>query len=267
MQASIHGFRMAYTDAGQGAPTLLFIHGFPLSRGAWHKQVEAFALDHRVIAPDLRGLGESGTPTGPATMSLFADDLVALLRGLKVGPVILVGHSMGGYVALNFADRHPGLVEGLVLVGTRAGADTAEGAGKRLATAQKVRTEGATFLVDDMAPKMLAAGHPEVGLVRQVRALMEPANAFGVANALEGMADRPDMTDRLAGIQVPTLVITGTDDVLIPPGESALLAERIVGAELELIPGAGHLVALERPEAFNGLLRAWLTRVIRTAAP
>ena len=267
MQALIHGFQMTYTDEGQGLPVLLFIHGFPLSRGAWDKQVRAFAQSHRVIAPDLRGLGESGVPAGPVTMSRFADDLVALLRGLTIGPVVLIGHSMGGYVALNWVDRHPDLVSGLVLVGTRAGADTVEGAGKRLAAAAKVRTEGAAFVIDDMAPKMLAAGHQDPDLARQVRALMEPASPPGLANALEGMADRADVTSSLARIGVPTLVVTGTEDTLIPPSESALLASHIAGAELELIPGAGHLAAFEQPEAFNRLLQAWLVRAFRSVAP
>lgn len=261
MQTNIDGVRIVYTDEGQGLPPLLFVHGFPLSRGAWQNQVTAFAPTHRVLAPDLRGLGDSGASEGPTPMARFAEDLAALLRGLKVGPVVLVGHSMGGYVALAFQEGFPDLLGGLVLVGTRAGADTPETAAKRRASAEKVGAEGVGFIVADMAPKMLAADNRDPGMARQVRALMAPSSAQGVASALLGMADRPDATPRLGQIRVPTLVITGAEDTVIPPSESELLAQAIPRAQLEIIPQAGHLVAFEQPEAFNRCLATWLTRV------
>ncbi len=267
MQVTSDGLHITTTDQGEGLPALLFVHGFPLSRGAWGKQVPALAPTHRVLAPDLRGLGESGATEGTIPMTRYADDLAELLRALKLGPVVLVGHSMGGYVALAFLDRHPHLACGLVLVGTRAGADSAEAAGKRRATAAKVRTEGTGFVLDDMAPKMLAGEHPQEDLVRQVRALMASATPAGVAGALEGMAERADHTAALGRIGVPTLVVTGAEDTLIPPSESVFLAQHIVGAELEIIPGAGHLVAFEQPEAFNRRLLAWLARVELPAKP
>ena len=263
MQALVDGLALTYTDQGTRQPALLFVHGFPLCRGAWEKQVAAFAPDHRVLAPDLRGLGESEASESPVSMARFADDLAELLHTLNTGPVTLVGHSMGGYVALAFVDRHPDLVDGLVLVGTRAGADTPETAEKRRASAARVLREGSDFIVADMAPKMLAADNQDQGLARQVRALLEGSKPLGIANALKAMADRPDMTSRLGQIRVPTLVITGADDTLIPPSESELLAREIPGATLELIPGAGHLVAFEQAGAFNECLRAWLARMDR----
>lgn len=263
MQATIDGIRISYTDSGQGPRILLFIHGFPLCREAWAQQIPAFAPTHRVLAPDLRGLGESETTEGATDMARYADDLAALLVALKIKQATLIGHSMGGYVALAFMERHPDRVGGLVLVGTRAGADSAEAAAKRRATAVKVRTEGPAFLVEDMTPKMLAANNRDHELAQQVRALMAPSKAAGVASALEGMANRPDMTARLGQIQVPTLVITGAEDTLIPPSESELLAKHITGAELAILPSAGHLVAFEQAEAFNGRLRAWLAGMDR----
>src|SRR3990167_7616538 len=102
MRATVNGIQVAYTDEGEGAP-LLFVYGFPLSRGTWWRQVQAFKTSYRVIAPDLRGLGESAASASPVAMSRFAGDLYALLQHLGTGPVMLVGHSMGGYVALAFA--------------------------------------------------------------------------------------------------------------------------------------------------------------------
>ncbi len=259
MHTPIDGLRIAYTDQGHGLPPLLFVHGFPLSRGAWQRQIEAFAPTHRVVAPDLRGLGESEASEGPTTMARFADDLERLLRQLGTGPVVLAGHSMGGYVALAFQERHPGLLHGLVLVGTRAGGDAPEAAAKRRGTAERVRREGISSVIDDMAPKMLAAGSRDQ--LGQVRVMMQSASAAGVAGALLGMAERPDATPRLGRIGVPTLVITGAEDTVIPPSESEVLARSIPGADLEVIPRAGHLVAFEQAEAFNDRLAAWLRRL------
>lgn len=257
MRATVNGIQMAYTDEGAGTP-LLFVHGFPLSRGAWSKQVAGFKAGYRVIAPDLRGLGESEATLGPVPMSRFAEDLYALMQHLGTGPVILAGHSMGGYVALAFAKAFPLSLRGLVLVGTKAGADTSEGAAARRATAEKVRAEGSAVVVDAMAPKMLSASNTDAAMAAAVHGLMAPSKPEGVIAALLGMALRPDAGNWLGAIRVPTLVITGSDDTIIPPSESEALAKAIPEAQLKLIPQAGHLVAFEQAEAFNAALEDWL---------
>jgi pimeloyl-ACP methyl ester carboxylesterase len=257
MRAKVNGVGITYTDEGTGAP-LLFVHGFPLSRGAWSKQVETFAASYRVLAPDLRGLGESEATAGPVPMSRFAEDLYALLQHLGTAPVVLVGHSMGGYVALAFVKAFPQAVRALVLVGTKAGADTAEGAAARRATAEKVRGEGSAVVVDAMAAKMLSASNKDAAMAASVRGLMSPAKPEGVIGALLGMAERPAAGSWLRKIRVPTLVISGADDTLIPPSESTALAKAIPGARLQLIPEAGHLVAFERADEFNAALGGWL---------
>jgi pimeloyl-ACP methyl ester carboxylesterase len=116
-----------------------------------------------------------------------------------------------------------------------------------------------------MAPKMLAASNQDARMAAAVRALMEPSKPEGVIGALMGMAERPDSTPKLGLIKVPTLVITGADDTVIPPAESDLLARNIPGAQLRVIPNAGHLVAFERPEEFNAALEEWLHRAAATA--
>ncbi len=257
MRVRLNGIEIAYTDEGQG-PALLLVHGFPLSRGAWSRQVEVFKKNYRVIAPDLRGLGESEATVGAVAMSRFAEDLHALIQRLDAGPVILAGHSMGGYVALAFAKAYPQMLQKLVLVGTRAGADTPETAAARRATAEKVRVEGASVVVEAMAPKMLAASNKDENMAAAVRNLMSPSKPEGVIGALLGMAERPDAQAWLGEIRVPTLVITGADDTLIPPSESEVLAKGIPGAQLKLISKAGHLVAFEQAEVFNDFLLAFL---------
>ena len=156
MRMTVNDVTIGYTDEGRGVP-LLFVHGFPLSRGAWQKQADALRSSYRVIASDLRGFGESEAGTGTTTMTQYADDLHALLQQRATGPVVLIGHSMGGYVTLAFARQYPEMVRGLVLVSTRAGADTAEAAAARRATSEKVQTEGVQVVIKAMSPKMLAA--------------------------------------------------------------------------------------------------------------
>ncbi len=259
MRATLNGIKVAYTDEGKG-PALFFVHGFPLNRGTWSRQVGAFKAKHRIIAPDLRGLGGTEATDAPVSMSRYAEDLFALMQHLELGPVTLVGHSMGGYVALAFAKAYPQALQGLVLVGTRSGADTAEGAAARRDLAEKVKKEGTAIVVEAMAPKMLSAQNHDPGMAAAVRGFMLPSGPKGVVGALLGMAERPDMGACLGQIRVPTLVVTGADDTIIPPSESEALAKAIPNAQLNLIPAAGHLVAFECAEAFNEVLRVWMAK-------
>ena len=260
MHTTVNGITLSFVDVGQGLP-LVFVHGFPLSRGTWQSQVDALRSSNRVIAPDLRGFGESDSGSGPIAMTQYAADVHALLQHCGTGPVVLIGHSMGGYVALAFARQFPGMLQGLVLVGTKAGPDTAEVAAGRRATAEKVESEGVQEVIDMMTPRMLAAVNRDADRLRQVRGFMASSKPAGVIGALLGMAARPDSTAPLARIVVPTLVVTGAEDALIPPTESEKLARAIPGAQLCVIPDAGHLVAFEQPDAFNHALADWLTRI------
>ena len=259
MRLTVNDVTIGYTDEGRGVP-LLFVHGFPLSRGAWQKQIDALRSSYRVIAPDLRGFGESEARTGPVTMAQYTDDLHALLQQLKSGPVVLIGHSMGGYVSFAFLRQYPKMVHGLVLVGTKAAKDTPEAAAGRRATAEKVQANGIEVVIEAMAPKMLAADNHDRAMAEQVRGLMTPSKPAGVIGALLGMAERPDVTAELACISVPTLVITGADDTLIPSRESEKLAQSIPGSQLNIVPHAGHLVAFEQADKFNHVLNEWLDR-------
>jgi len=255
--ALVHGQRMAYTDEGMGA-TLLFVHGFPLNGDAWSRQLDAFKATNRVLTPDLPGFGASGPGADPASMGRYAEDLFTLCQHVETGPVVLVGHSMGGYIALAFARAYPLFLRGLVLVSTRAGADQPNVATARRESAALVRNGGFEVVAKGLIPKMLATTPSSEGLAEAVLDIMWTSSPSGVAGALLALADRPDQRSHLDELRMPTLVMTGADDTLIPPSESAELARGIPRAELIVIPGAGHLVAYEQPTAFNDGLKAWL---------
>lgn len=260
MQATMNGFEMAFADQGQGLAVVL-IHGYPLQRAIWAPQVEALQTRFRVITPDLRGFGESQVTAGPYTMEMLADDVHALLQARGIRTAVIGGHSMGGYVALALARRYPEMLRGLILVNTRAGADSAEGKANRQAAALKARQQGAAAIADDMLPKLLSPVtlQKQPALVAHVHSLMATAAVEALAQAQLGMAQRGDSQDVLESLFLPVQVITGADDRLIPVAESEAMARTVPGARLAILEGAGHLACLEAPAAFNAALWDFLT--------
>jgi YbgC/YbaW family acyl-CoA thioester hydrolase len=242
---TVNGVNLAVDASGDG-PAILFIHGYPLNHTIWNPQLEA--LDGwRRIAPDLRGMGQSDAPDLGYSMATYASDLAALLDTLGVERVVLCGLSMGGYVAFEFLRRWRARVSGLVLIATRAGPDTAEGKRARDAAAAQAREGGAGLIANAMLPKMLAPGAPEA-VVARVRALMVATPVSGIVGALGAMRDRPDSTSLLPALGgLPSLVIAGGSDQLMPVSEMSAMAAAIPGARLVIIPSAGHIPPLERP--------------------
>ena len=262
MITKINGVNLAYTDQGHGMPVVL-LHAFPQNRSMWEPQVRALSKTHRIIAPDFRGFGESDAPLWRYTLDQFANDVAGLLDHLAIKQAVFVGLSMGGYTLFAFYRTYADRVKGLVLADTRAQADTEEGRAGRFAMAQTAYTKGAGAIADIMLPKLLSpvALQTKPKLVREVRATIEQTQISGIAGALMAMAERPDSVPLLTQIACPTLVITGELDGPTPPADGKLMAERIAGARLEIIPKAGHLSNLEQPEAFNRELISFLKEI------
>jgi pimeloyl-ACP methyl ester carboxylesterase len=253
--------KLAHAERGTG-PVVVLLHGFPLSRALYEHQLNALGSVYRVIAPDLRGHGDSPSPDGAYTMDEMADDVIELLDGLGIDqPVVLGGLSMGGYVALSLVRRYPRRVRGLILIDTRAAADTPEAARTREETARAVLQAGhAGSIIETMIPRLFGKTtlerHPE--RVGPMLAVMERTSAKGVAGALRGMAIRPDRRAELRSITVPTLVLVGEDDVISPPSEAREIAKTLPDARLQVIPSAGHLAPYENPSAVNDAIRRFL---------
>jgi pimeloyl-ACP methyl ester carboxylesterase len=259
VKARIAGTELEYDAQGQG-PAVLFLHAFPLGLFMWDAQAAALRATHRVVRFDARGFG--GSPPGDSllTMERIADDGAALLDHLGVGQAVVAGCSMGGYAAFAFARRHPERLKGLVLLDTRAGADTEDARRNRATLAEKVRKEGAVAAADAFLPKLLGATTHEERkeLVARLRERVLATSPAGIANALFGLAARADSTETLREIRVPTLVLCGVEDTITPPAESEAMHAAIAESRLVVVPRAGHLANLESPDDVNHALRDFL---------
>lgn len=237
---------------------LLLLHGFPLDAEMWAPQVAGLGDTGPVVAVDLPGFGAAAPAPRAGWMDAAADAAAAALRAAGVDRAIVCGLSMGGYVAFAFWRRHCPLVAGLVLANTKAGGDDEAGKQRREDLAKRVRAEGNGFLVSSPPPLLSEHASPDLRLQIQTSIGRQPAEAIAIAS--QAMADRVDSTGDLAGIEVPTLVITSSADTLIPPDVTKPMASQITGATLRVIEGAGHLSNLEAPDEFNRLLREHLLR-------
>jgi len=254
-------FEMSLVDQGQGVP-LVLVHGFPLDHRMWQAQIDTFSKTHRVIAPDLRGLGLSKSDDDVVSMEQFADDLAEMLDHLGVVErVVLCGLSMGGYISLQFWKKYSLRLRGIVLCDTRAAADSPEALANRLKMVEHVlAADGTHYVAEAMLPKLFAPGAvvrvPDaVDLMRQTILAASPR---AVAAALRGMAQRPDMTAEQKKVELPTQIIVGEHDALTPPDVMRPMAAAIPGARYFEILGSGHMTPLEHPAEFNAVLASFL---------
>ncbi|HEY7269161.1 MAG TPA: alpha/beta fold hydrolase [Dehalococcoidia bacterium] len=250
--ANINGIDIAYTDEGSGTP-VVFIHGYPLNRTMWDAQVKGLSGRARTVAIDLRGHGESQAPIWLTSVDIYADDVRGLLDNLGIDKAVICGFSMGGYVAFAFLRRYPERVRGLILADTRPQPDAPEGKAGRFQSALTAQNQGVGAIAEAMIGRLVSQKsldeRPQ--LVQRVKDMMLSTPVQGIAGDLMSMAERPDSVAMLPTIKVPTLVIVGERDGLTPPADSQLMAERIAGAKLEVIPGAAHVANMEEPEIFN----------------
>jgi len=240
---------------------LLLIHGFPLDGSSWQPQVEGLSSVAGVLAPDLRGFGTDRRELPYAmTMEAYAVDLMALLDERGIERAVLCGLSMGGYVAMAFAQRWPQRVQGLILSNTRSTADTDEGKAAREQTAVDAMAKGPAVIARAMIPKVLSEQtrrtQPEVA--ERIEAIMARQRPEAIAAASRGMALRPDRTQVLRGFNKPALIITGSDDALMPLPTSEALHAAIPSSRLAVIEGAAHLSNVEAPEQFNAEVQRFL---------
>jgi pimeloyl-ACP methyl ester carboxylesterase len=192
-------------------------------------------------------MGASDAPDLGYSMATYADDVAALIDALGEEQVVLCGLSMGGYIAFEFLRRYRQRVRGLILVGARGEADSAEGRKARDALVAKVREQGAIAAAEAMLPRFFTAAVP-TDIIQTVRDMILRTPVSGIIGALVAMRDRPDSTPLLPTlVGVPTLVVVGQEDVITPPALAQAMASALPEARLVEVPGAGHLPCIEQP--------------------
>ncbi len=253
IDASVSGLRQG--DA------VVFIHGFPFARAIWDAQADALATTHFVVRADLRGAGASEIPQGPYLMETHAGDVAALLDALGIERATLVGHSMGGYVALAFARMFTERLERLALISSRLAGDTPEQAAARRALADRIDREGSIEpVIEAYLPRLLA---PQTrtgrrGVVERAYEIARQNDARGAAGTLRGMALRAAADDIAEELEVPVLVVAGACDELLSLGDARATAERFPSGALAVCGESGHLPMMEEPALVTAALREWL---------
>jgi 3-oxoadipate enol-lactonase len=250
---------IVYWTLGDGPPVVL-LHPFPANHEFWLPVAQALATRYRLVLPDLRGHGESGVGEGPATMEKHAADIARVMDDANVGAAPLVGVSIGGYVLFEFWRKYRGRVAALGLCNTKAPADTPDARGGRLQAANNVLERGTEPFFESMIPKLMGKTTREMrpDLVDGALRMMRKMSPEGVAQVQRGMAARADSRDTLKTINVPTMLVTGDQDLMTGVNEAEFMRQHIPGSQLCVIPKAGHYSPWEQPEDATKILRVFL---------
>ena len=250
---------LAYWSLGDGPPVVL-LHPFPANHEFWLPVADALSARYRVILPDLRGHGDSDIGEGPATMEKHASDIANVMDDADVGRAPLIGVSIGGYALFEFWRKFRGRVAALGLCNTKAPADTPEARAGRLQAANDVVDRGTEPFFESMIPKLMGKTTREMrpDLVDGALRMMRKMSPEDVAQVQRGMAARPDSVDTLKTINVPSLLVTGDEDILTGVNEAELMRRHIANSQLRVIPKAGHYSPWEQSQDATKILRQFL---------
>jgi 3-oxoadipate enol-lactonase len=259
------GTPISYDDVGSGN-AVLFIHGHPFNRTMWAPQMQSLRWKYRAIAPDLRGYGQSSLGSETVnTLECIVGDLLRLLDHLQVERACIVGLSMGGQIAMEFARAFPDRTTAAVFAATFPQAETPEGIERRNGMADRLLAEGMALAGSEMLPKLIGPTslkrRPSVAsAVYRMICATDPA---GAAAALRGRALRRDYRESLTQIKVPCLIVLGTDDAYSTVDEAQTMHAAIANSRLEIFPNIGHMPNLEDEDRFNRHLHEFLAATSR----
>ena len=253
---------IVYWIQGDG-PSVVLLHPFPANHEFWLPVTEILSTRYRLILPDLRGHGESTVGEGPATMQKHAADLARVMDDADIARAPLIGVSIGGYLLFEFWRRHRSRVAALGLCNTKARADNPEARAGRLQAARDVLEHGTEKFLESMVPRLFANTTRETrpDVVEGALRMMRQMSAEDIAEVQRGMADRSDSVDLLKTIDVPTLLVTGDEDILTGLNEAQLMHQHVNGSQLRVIPKAGHYSPWEQPQEAGRIFRQFLDAV------
>lgn len=247
-----------YEDSGRGMPVML-VHGFGEDRNIWREQASLLSGGYRVILPDLPGSGESEM-IPDLSMEGMAACLNALLDQAGIEQVVLIGHSMGGYIALAFAEMYPDRLRGFGLFHSSAYADSESKKETRRKGIEFIREHGAGAFLKTVTPNLFSPAFRE-GNQEVVRQLIERGNNFSAAALVlyyESMMARPDRTLILKQTKLPVLFVIGAHDGAVPPEDSLRQSHLPAISYFHWLGASGHMGMLEEPQATNSLLAGFL---------
>jgi 3-oxoadipate enol-lactonase len=254
---------LAHDEAGRG-PVVVLLHGHPFNRSMWAPQLAGLSDTYRVVAPDLRGYGDSPVTKGTVTMRQLAADTEALLDRAGIGEAAVVGLSMGGLVAMELAIAEPARWWALGLVATTAQPLTDAERADRLAKADLAEREGIRPLAEDMAARLFGSG-ASAAVRDQIMTMMLATSPFGAAAALRGRAERPDYRPLLAELDISAFVCAGDEDSFSTAEVTSELTASLRRPHLVTLPGVGHLPNVESTGRFNAELRGFLDSARRAS--
>lgn len=268
-EAIIRKRRMFYEDHGQGFP-ILFGHSYLWDARMWEPQVKALSQRYRCIVPEIWGHGRSDPPPGsPYSVDALAEDMWVFVRTLGLERFAVVGLSVGGMWGMRLALAHPEAVAVLILMDTDAGVEPEDSRQRYFAMMDAVEQAGTLpppmleALVPFFFSPVTAQRNPDlIARFKAILSAVPPERLPGMLAVGRGIFSRTSVLERLGEIQAPTLVIVGADDMSRPPHEAERIAQAIPGARLEIIPEAGHIPNLERPEIVTPLLEGFLDQAI-----
>ena len=257
---------IVYWVQGDGPPILL-LHPFPANHEFWLHIAETLSTCYRVMLPDLRGHGESTVGDGPATMQKHAADIARIMDDADIGRAPLIGVSIGGYILFEFWRKYRSRVAALGLCNTKAPTDNAEARAGRLQAANDVLEHGTEQFLESMVQRVFAKTTRETrpDLIEGALGMMRQMSPEDIAEVQRGMADRPDSVHTLKTVDVPTLLVTGDEDISTGLNEAQLMHQHIKGSQLRVIPKAGHYSPWEQPGEAGRIIRQFLDSV-RTSA-
>ncbi|WP_336789422.1 alpha/beta fold hydrolase [Paenibacillus sp. MMO-177] len=259
------GISLAYYDSQTDQkPVVVLLHGYCGSSAYWERVVEPIARQARIIALDLRGHGRSSGETGPEetnSMELYADDLAAMLDQLKIDKACVLGHSLGGYITLAFAERYAEKLSAFGLVHSTPLPDSDAAKENRDNAVAAIKKDGVDAFVEGLVPKLYSPDNKSAmpDQVERSIAIGRGTSAAGAIGAAKGMKERPDRTEVLKQTLLPVLLLAGVQDQIIPVERTFVIEGPNVSREK--LAAAGHMGMVERPEAFAEALLRFINKL------
>jgi pimeloyl-ACP methyl ester carboxylesterase len=259
-KSSFQNVPLQWLSLGEG-PALVLLHGFTETHEAWAATAEALASDYRVLVPDLPGSGGTGLAgDSSAEMTFMADCIWAMLVAENIDQAVLVGHSMGGYVALEMLAQLPERVLGIGLVHSHPLGDDEGKKANRDRTVALIESRGSKHFLHGFIPNLFAEGNRKrlARLISKLESQAAEQSVLAYVAQTKGMRDRPERLTLLQSSVLPKLVVLGSGDPILPQSVGLSFAAQLDNCQLELLPEAGHMGMYECPEKMVEILREFL---------